>query len=206
MRRYNRRTDPKVIGGLVQKKNNWALTPDYYNTRQVVPVIDRKRPGKGYRHLLRRRDVLDFIGILPDWDELFAGLDAIVLAPGSFYVYGYHTNGVVHVCAWDEDLWLALPRRGYELEREMLGRLGVPCEQRAEDVLCMFNEETARAHQLLGTLLHELGHHHDRMSTRGRARPCRGEPYADEYARTYAERIWVSYQNVFGVFRGAGSD
>jgi hypothetical protein len=199
MKRFNRKTDPKVIGGLVQKKNNWALTPDYYNTRQRVPVIDRKRPGQGYRHLLRRRDVLDFIGILPDWDELSAGLDAIVLAPGSYYVYGYHTDGVVHVCAWEEGLWLALPRAGYEREREILERLGVPCEKRDEDVLCKFTEETARAHQLLATLLHELGHHHDRMTTRNKAEPSRGEPYAEDYARRYAQRIWVSYQEVFGV-------
>lgn len=200
MKRFNRKTDPKVIGGLVQKKNNWALTPDYYNTRQGVPVIDRKRPGQGYRHLLRQRDVLDFIGLLPDWGELSAGLNAIVLAPGSHYVYGYHTRGVVHVCAWEEDLWIALPRAGYERERETIERLGVPCERRGDDVLCKFTEETARAHQLLATLLHELGHHHDRMTTRYKSRPSRGEPYAEEYAGKYAERIWVNYQEVFGVF------
>ena len=200
MRRFNRKTDPKVIGGLVQKKNNWALTPDYYNTRQSVPVIDRRRPGRGYRHLLRQRDVLDFIGILPEWDELSAGLDAVVLAPGSYYVYGYHTKGVVHVCAWDEDLWLTLTHAGYEQEREILERLRVPCERRDEDVLCKFTEETARAHQLIATMLHELGHHHDRMTTKYKARPSRGEPYAEEYAGRYAERILVSYQEVFGVF------
>jgi hypothetical protein len=200
MKRFNRRTDPKVIGGLVRKKNNWALTSDYYNTEQSVPVIDRKRPGKGYRHLLRQRDVLDFIGILPDWGELSAGLNAVALAPGSPYVYGYHRRGVVHVCAWEEDLWLELKRSDYEREREVCERLGVPCEERGDKVLCKFTEETARAHQLLATLLHELGHHHDRMSTRRRARPSRGEPYAEEYARKYAERIWVSYQEVFGVF------
>ena len=174
MKRFNRKTDPKVIGGLVQKKNNWALTPDYYNTRQSVPVVDRKKPGQGYRHLLRQRNVLDFIGVLPDWGELSAGLNAIVLAPGSYYVYGYHTRGVMHICAWEEDLWIALPQAGDEREREILKRLGVPCERRDDDVLCKFMEETARAHQLLAMLLHELGHHHDRMTNGAEPRFPRG--------------------------------
>lgn len=53
MKRFNRKTDPKVIGGPVRKKNNWAPTPAYYNTEQKTPVIDRRRPGAGYRHLLK---------------------------------------------------------------------------------------------------------------------------------------------------------
>jgi hypothetical protein len=200
MKRFNRRTDPKVIGGLVQKKNNWALTCDYYNTEQKVPIIDRRRPGKGYRHLLKQRDIMDFIGILPDWSELSVGLNAIVLAHGSRYVYGYHTRGVVHVCAWDEDLWMKLTPAGFEWEHEIFERLGVPYEKRGDEVLCKFTEETARAHQLLATLLHELGHHHDRMTTKHKVRPGRGEPYAETYARKYADRIWISYQDIFGVF------
>lgn len=200
MRRFTRKTDPKVIGGLVQKKNNWALTADYYNTEQKIPIIDRRRPGKGYRHILKQRDVLDFIDILPDWSELSIGLNAVVLAPGRWGLYGYHTRGVVHVCAWDEDLWIKLTPEGYEWEREIFERLGVPCEKQGEEVLCKFTEETARAHQLLATLLHELGHHHDRMTTRYKTRSSRGETYAEDYARRYAERIWVSYQEVFGVF------
>ena len=112
MKRFNRKTDPKVVGGLVQKKNNWAPTADYYNTDQPLPVIDRRRPGKGYRHLLKQRDVHDFISILPDWKDLSVGLNAVVLAPGMPDVYGYHTFGVVHVCAWEEELWIKLSRAG----------------------------------------------------------------------------------------------
>ena len=127
------------------------------------------------------------------------GLNAIVLAPGSRYVYGYHTRGVVHVCAWEEGLWVRLPPASYEWEREILERLGVPCERRGDEVLCKFTEETARGHQLLATLLHELGHHHDRMTTKYKARPGRGEPYAETYARKYAERIWVGPFEVVSV-------
>jgi hypothetical protein len=200
MRSVNRKTSPRVIGGLVQKKNNWAETADYYDTEQPLPVIDRRRPGKGFRHLLKRKDILDFIGILPEWKELSVGLNAIVLAPGSWDIYGYHLRGVVHICAWDENIWTTLCKEGYECDQEILERLGVPCEEIDNGVICKFTENTARAHQLLATLLHELGHHHDRMSTKSKRRAGRGEPYAEAYAKAYTERIWVEYQNVFGVF------
>lgn len=200
MKRFNQKTDPKVIGGLVQKKNNWAPTADYYNSEQPTPTIDRKRPGQGYRHLLKQNDIHAFIGILPDWKELSVGLNAIVLAPGRWDAYGYHRRGVVHVCAWDEDLWMRLTSEGFEAERQIIEKLGVPCEKRGDVMLCKFTEDTARGHQLLATLLHELGHHHDRITTKHKIGPTRGEPYAVEYAKKYAERIWVSYQEIFGVF------
>ena len=201
MRSGNRKTSPRVIGGLVQKKNNWATTADYYNTAQRQPVIDRRRPGKGFRHLLKQKDVLDFISILPDWNELSLGLNGIVLAPGSWDIFGYHVPGVVHICAWDENIWTKFDKEGFELaEREIVEKLGVPWDETGNSsVLCKFTESTARAHQLLATLLHELGHHHDRMSTKSK-RVSRGEPYAEAYAKAYSERIWVEYQNKFGVF------
>jgi hypothetical protein len=200
MRKVNRKTSPRVIGGLVQKKNNWSETPDYYNTEQRLLVVDRRRPGKGFRHLLKQQDIKDFIRILPDWNELSLGLNAIVLAPGSWDTFGYHLPGVVHVCAWDANIWTELCKEGYERERETLNRLGVPCEEIDNGVLCRFTENTARAHQLLATLLHELGHHHDRMSSKSKRCAGRGEPYAEAYAKSYTDRIWVEYQNVFGVF------
>jgi hypothetical protein len=189
-----------VVGGLVQKKNNWAPTPNYYNTEQHLPLVDRKRPGKGFRHVLKQKDIHAFIRILPDWDELSVGLNAVVLAPGNPAIFGYHVPGVVHICAWEEDLWIRLPQDGFEAERQIIESLGVPCEAEASEMLCRFSEKTIRAHQLLATLLHELGHHHDRMTTRLKTRAGRGETYAEAYARKYAERIWIRYQDVFGVF------
>jgi hypothetical protein len=188
------------MGGKVQRKNNQSLTGDYYIIEQRMPVIDRKRPGKGFRHLLKQKDIYDFIGILPDWTELSVGLNAIVLAPGRWTAFGYHVPGVVHVCAWDENIWTELSKEGYEQEREILERLGVPCEEIEDGVLCQFTESTARAHQLLATLLHELGHHHDRMTTKSKVRTARGESYAMAYAKAYSERIWNQYQELFGGF------
>ena len=96
---------------------------------------------------------------------------------------------------------IPMTRDGYEEHRGLFERLEVPCEPTGDGFfLCRFTEPAVRAYQLLHVLLHELGHHHDRMTTKYKARPSRGEPYAEEYARRYAERIWVSYQEVFGVF------
>jgi hypothetical protein len=162
-------------------------------------VIDRRKPGRGFRHVLKPKDIRAFIEILPDWDQLSVGLDAIVLAAGSREVYGYHTRGVVHICAWEKDLWLTFPLGSFEGQRVVIERLGVPYEREKDGVVCKFDEEKAKAHQLLATMLHELGHHHDRMTTNQKTYPGRGEAYAETYARRYAERIWVRYQEVFGI-------
>ena len=61
--------------GRVQKKNDWKLTPTYYNSAQALAVIDRKRPGEGYRHLLRRR-----FGRAYELGERFGDRDTQVLA------------------------------------------------------------------------------------------------------------------------------
>ena len=62
-----------------------------------------------------------------------------------------------------------------------------------------WTESIARAWQLVHILLHELGHHHDRMTTRSRCRASRGEVYAERYALDYADRIWDRYINEFGL-------
>ena len=64
--------------------------------------------------------------------------------------------------------------------------------------MCEFTEAQARAYQLLHILLHELGHHHDRMTTKPKVRASRGEPYAEAYALQYEARIWDRYQEAFG--------
>jgi hypothetical protein len=105
MRGLSRRGTLKVKDGRVQKKNNWELTPNYYSHGQRELVIDRQRPGEGFRDVLLQRDVEKFITLLPDWEELSVGLNAIVLAPGEDETDGFHSPGVVHICAWETDLW-----------------------------------------------------------------------------------------------------
>lgn len=199
MLRGHRKSAPKVNGGRVQTKNNWNRSPDYYTTplpRMVV--IDRKRPGVGYRHALTTRDIYRFLEILPDWDKLAVGLNAIVLAPGEQDSDGYHIPGVVHVCAWDSERWIEVEKRYFEEHQRLLERLGVPCEELSDGyVLCKFEDATVRDFQLLHILLHELGHHHDRMTTRSGKRAARGESYAENYANTHEAQIWEDYHRVF---------
>lgn len=200
MRSFNRKTTPEVRRGRVQKKNNWTETPGYYTTPQPLPLVDRLRPGPGYRHLLKQRDVHRFIAILPDWNELSAGLSAIVLAPGEWNTSGYHVPGVVHVCAWETELWHECTVAHYQEHRDIFERLGIPCELHSDYVLCKWTEPTARAYQLLHILLHELGHHHDRITTKSKLEASRGEPYAEAYARRYETVIWDHYLREFNLY------
>ena len=77
----NRKSTPRVIGGQVQKKNNPEWTANYYTMAPPSLVIDRQRPGAGYRHVLLQRDIEKFIRLLPDWPELSRGLHGIVPVP-----------------------------------------------------------------------------------------------------------------------------
>ena len=196
----NRKSTPQVVGGRVQKKNNPEWTANYYTTPPPSLIIDRQRPGKGYRHLLLQRDVETFIRLLPEWAELSRGLNAIVLAPGEYTLNGWHTPGVVGVCAWEADLWIGYAAPHYEDHKAVFDRFGVQSHEVKNGIMCEFTEAQARAYQLLHILLHELGHHHDRMTTKSKVRASRGEPYAEQYALAYEARIWEQYQEVFGGF------
>ncbi len=199
MQRGNRKSAPQVVKGRVQKKNNWSLSTDYYDAPDPhTVVIDRKRPSDGYKHVLNKSDIYKFLEILPDWKNLAVGLNAIVLASGDDGSDGYHIPGVVHICAWEAGLWRETSRNYYEEHQDIFERMGVVSEEITDNYfLCKFDENAVRAYQLLHILLHELGHHHDRMTTRLQQNTGRGEKYAEEYARLYEAAIWQKYQKVF---------
>lgn len=181
-----------------RKTHNWRYTPESALSATTV-VLERQRPGKGYRHILSKSDIERFIALLPDWDELADGLEAIVLLAGNREYQGYYGPGWVGICAWERALWHAYDRSCLEQPRESIVRLGVPVEPLQEDgVIAKWTEDTVRAYQLLDVMLHELGHHRDRMSTRSRREPSRGESFAESYAARYAEQIWDAYVAEFG--------
>jgi hypothetical protein len=201
MKRYCRVTAPGVRDGRVRRKNNWRRTPNYYATPPRRLVIDRQRPGPGHRHLLLRRDIERFIGLLPDWAALSRGLNAVVLAADEPGCDGWYRPGVVAVCAWPRSICFDVTPRWYADHCLFLDRICVPIERTAEgDILCRYTEATARAYQLLHVLLHEFGHHHDLMTTRSRKGCARGEGYAEEYAYRYEAIIWERYLNEFGLY------
>jgi hypothetical protein len=193
-----RKSAPGVRGGVVRRKNNWDRTPKYGVTSGGHLVIDRQAPGPGYRHLLLQRDVRRFVELLPDWPALSRGLRAIVLAPGSRHHLGYQDSGMVAVCAWERQVERVWNDYFVTEHRLVLSLLDVPTRSLgAGNVLVQFTENTARAFQLLHILLHELGHHHDQMTTRARRLSCRGEDFAERYALDRSVEIFDRYVRAF---------
>ena len=80
---FNRRSAPKVRNGKVQRKNR------HIPTTHRGYIIDRRPPGKGYTHLLSKKNLQDFIDIVPDWHIYSERLERIVLASGDT-CDGYH--------------------------------------------------------------------------------------------------------------------
>src|ERR1700747_3087600 len=120
----HRKTAPKVQGGKALRKNNWDPNTDAVMLAGTAVAFERRRPGPGYRHLLRKADLERFIALLPDWDELAAGLRYVVLDAGEYEVCGWHTNGVVAVCAWERDLWIDYHPDFVQQHQWLLDRLG----------------------------------------------------------------------------------
>jgi hypothetical protein len=58
---FNRRTATKVKDGRVQRKNR------HRPTGHEGYVLDRESPGRGFRHVVTKRDVQAFIDIIPEW-------------------------------------------------------------------------------------------------------------------------------------------
>jgi hypothetical protein len=150
--------------------------------------------------VLRKSDVQRFLQLLPDWGNLSEGLEGIVLLPGDPRYEGMCFETWVGVFAWTRDLWRRYDRSYVEQPRDSITRLGIPLElDDSGGVIAKWTEETARAYQLLDVLLHELGHHHDRMTTRSQKHVSRGESYAEQYAARHAEQIWDAYIGEFGL-------
>ena len=70
----NRRTATKVKDGRVQRKNR------HRPTAHEGFVLDRESPGRGFNHVVTKRDVQAFLDIIPDWHRFSKRLERIVLA------------------------------------------------------------------------------------------------------------------------------
>ena len=81
---YHRRVTPKVVGGCPLRKNPHDLTPNIWSGNGGEFTIERERPGRGYRHLLRKQDVEEFIAMIPEWVLFSDGLKGIILAQGQY--------------------------------------------------------------------------------------------------------------------------
>jgi len=218
---YYRKTSPRVIGGHVQRKNN------HTKTAKLGYVVDRVRPGRGYVHVISKKDIHDLTDIIPDWSKVSEGIESVFLDREDEYTDGYYRHyhnegaGVIWLCAWPEDLWIEHSDNYYQEHLWIFEILGVVCEKtetkkvtddeitggnkKIEDVevywTCYFTSEQARAFMLMHIFLHELGHNVDKLSSKKHDRLSGGEIFAENYARRRFYEIWPSYISKFGLVR-----
>jgi hypothetical protein len=113
---------------------------------------------------------------------------------------GWHRSGIVAICAWEREIvWEDCDPCFYAEHRGLLKKLGVPVEMSDERIKLHFTRSTARAFHLVHVLVHELGHHRDRMTTRRRRYCGRDEPYAEGYACAFEDVILARYRREFGL-------
>ena len=200
-----RKTNPRVIDGVVQKKNNATTTGDYTVEPLSTWRFEKQRPRPGFKHVVGKQDLDLFISIIPDFAGYSVGLDAIVLTAGSaslfgLYQYGWTANGVINLCAWPAEMYMPLSDRFIETHPKLFDRLNIPFEKPEDGpAIYQFTKDTAKAFMLLDVFLHELGHHHDRVNSKRKKDCGRGEAYAEEFAREMADRIWPAYTRAFGI-------
>ncbi|HEY1188210.1 MAG TPA: hypothetical protein VGE74_11165 [Gemmata sp.] len=203
MSRFHRKTAPRVRNGRVQKKNNWQVSPSWYwgNPPGRV-VIDRRRPGEGFRHLLFKKDIERFIALIPNWRKLAAGLRVVVLATGQRGCDGWYNRGVLGLCAWPQQMTFELDVDWYSEHKAFLKRINATVVDGSRELapVIYWTDDTARAYQLCHVFLHELGHHADRMHTRTKVdNGPRGEPFAEGYAFELEATVLERYFAEFGV-------
>jgi len=206
--RYNRKTSPKVIGGQVLRKNN------HVKTARLGYVVDRRRPGKGFMHVLRKKDIHDFVELIPDWNEISEGIESIVLDSGDECTDGvyhhFHTEntGIIYLSAWQKELWREFNDDYFQEHRWIFNALNVTIESKThriessdkQEIIwhCYFTESQAKAYTLMHVFLHELGHHIDRLSSCNQNACNRGEVFAEHYAVRRFHELWPSYLRRFG--------
>jgi hypothetical protein len=194
---YNRRTATKVKNGRVQRKNR------HLPTGLQGHVLHRESPGRGFRHVVSKRDLQAFIDIIPGWDRLSDRLERIVLASpeggydGVCVFYHREETSAIFLNAWREDLWNWLTPKYFEAHRNIFVRLGVSHDVSESEVICRFTEAQARAFMLLHVFMHELGHHYDHLHQKHHD-ASRGEDYAENFATSRFDQLLPDYVRVFG--------
>jgi hypothetical protein len=192
----SRRTTWRKAGGRPLRRNDRRDAPDDFRRWEQAEIrLERSAPGPGDRHLLTLAQLRRFLALLPEWDTVAEGLDAIVLDGRERGAMGWCSPGVIGLCAWERRLWWTHPSPEFLVEhRHVLDALEVEQVKRGPRVEVRWTERQARAFQLLHILPHELGHHHDRITNRGREF-ARGEPYAEAYAdRVLSELLPVYFE------------
>lgn len=203
MKMIQRKSAMKVKDGRVQKKNSWSVGQGYLGESRVA--IDRRKAGRGYRHVVTPHEVERFLLILPTWKQWSKSLDRIWLDSGSAYLSGWFRRGEIAICAFPCNLQVAFDYAALGREIDFITRLRIPMERVEDeelaedgfDVVCRFTRATARYYALMRVLVHELGHHVD-LETNKKQWCSRGEEFAENYGRDLEHRMWDDYIGEFG--------
>jgi len=196
-RNYNRKTTPKVKDGTVIKKNNHAITA------LQGYVVDRERPDKGYKHVIKKKEIHDFIEIIPNWDEISLGIESIVLDSGDnsfdgLYRHFSHENtGIIWLSAWPEKLWVNFDNEYFTEHKWHFDSIGLKYEKENEEWICYFTEFQAKTFMLMHIFLHEMGHHVDKLRSKNKNQMLGGEEFAENFANKMFEEIWPIYSIKF---------
>jgi len=197
---FNRRTATKVRNGRVRRKNH------HRPTGHEGYVFDRESPGRGFRHVVTKRDLQLFIDIIPEWDRFSERLERIGLgshsargdrSDGVHIFYYREETGAIWLNAWPEDLWMGISSSYFNSHEDILERLGVSYDRLEDGVMCRFTEAQARAFMLLHVFMHELGHHFDRINQK-HLRSTKGEDYAERFATSRFSQLFPEYLRIFG--------
>ena len=189
---FNRRTATKVRDGRVQRKNR------HRPTGHEGYVLDRESPGRGFHHVVCKRDLQEFLDIVPEWHRFSERLERIVLASHSqdsdaaHEFYHREETGAIFLHAWPDDLWRELTIPYFQAHQKIFESLGLSYDQLEENVMCRFTEAQARAFMLLHVFMHELGHHYDRTHQKHLG-STKGEDYAERFATSRFEQLFAPY-------------
>ncbi len=194
------RQTPKVRDGRVQKKHRWDYYYKTYDLREGdsgIPIVVEP-PLRRFRQPVSEADLRSFVSLIPNWSRHAAGIRCLVLGDGNHDCFGWHDEGVICLDAWEgyEQDWVP---EFFDNHRAILDRLWVsyqPDEER-NCVTCAFTRKTACAFQLIHVFLHELGHHHDRMMTKGKTHSPSGERHVEEFAERLSAQMWPDFCRVF---------
>jgi len=192
-----RRTATKVVNGRVTRKNRSTLS------EAGSYVIIREPAGRGYTHVVSARQLLDFLGLIPNWPHLCQRLERILLTHGQGDTFGYHATyrnvgtTVIALCAWEKKLWMPCGLGFFYQHKTVLDALGVECQVGVNEARCRFTVAQARAFSLLHVFIHEVGHHIDWMRRRGPGLPGK-EEFAEEFADRLFWHLLPAYRERFG--------
>lgn len=195
--RSNRKTTPKVKNGRVQKKNR------HRPTRNNSLFIKIDRSSDECRVVLTKDEIWKFLRLVPDWKRVSIDLDEIYLCAGYYEdeigegVYEYPRFPAICLDGWNKGLRKSMDREYFQIHCDIFERFGVAVENVDGTFYAQFTENSAKAYQLLHIFLHELGHHHYRI-TKGWGKDAGNEKYAENYAKKMERKIWPRYCEAFG--------